>query len=329
MADLTSTPASPRRLGLFKRVARMLRRLDAEDAVGEVAEVLRAREKSGEALAGASREMLLNAARFDQLPVADVMKPRADIVAVEASATLAEVVKVFTDSQHARLPIFRDTLDDPTGFVHVKDVLALLAPGSETKPTDRVLPRVRREILFVPPSMRLPTLLLKMRTTRIHLALVVDEYGGTDGLVSIEDLVEQIVGDIEDEHDEAPPPIIRRGKTVWEVDALAQISDVERETRLRIGVQEHEADIETVGGLATALAGRVPEAGQFVEHPAGHRFEILEADERRVVRLRIKAAAAGKATPSTDRSAAPMLADGVGPAQTAASPAVGAAGETS
>ncbi|NDC58595.1 MAG: CBS domain-containing protein, partial [Alphaproteobacteria bacterium] len=113
--------------------------------------------------------MLLNAARFDQLPVADVMKPRADIVAVEASATLAEVVKVFTESQHARLPIFRDTLDDPTGFIHVKDVLALLAPGSDAKPNERVLSRLRREILFVPASMRLPTLLLKMRTTRIHL----------------------------------------------------------------------------------------------------------------------------------------------------------------
>jgi CBS domain containing-hemolysin-like protein len=289
MADISSTSATPRRKGLFRRVARMLRRLDAEDAVGEVADVLLARKKNGESLAGASREMLLNAARFDQLPVADVMKPRADIVAVEASATLADVVKVFTESQHARVPIFRDTLDDPTGFVHVKDVLALLAPGSEAKPTDRILPRIRREILFVPASMRLPTLLLKMRTTRIHLALVVDEYGGTDGLVSIEDLVEQIVGNIDDEHDTDEAPLIQqRPGGLHEADGRASVSSLEKALGLSLELPDQEDEFDTVAGLAVALVGRVPQRGEVLAHPAGIDIEVLDADPRRVKRLRIR-----------------------------------------
>ncbi|MBU6373992.1 MAG: hemolysin family protein [Alphaproteobacteria bacterium] len=271
---------------------RTLRRLDAEDAVEEVAEVLRAREKSGEGLAGASRDMLIAAARFDQLPVADVMKPRADIVAVEASSTLAEVVKVFTESQHARLPIFRDTLDDPTGFVHVKDVLALLAPGSEARPTDRLLPRLRREILFVPASMRLPTLLLKMRTTRIHLALVVDEYGGTDGLVSIEDLVEQIVGNIDDEHDTEETPLLQsRPGGVVEADGRASVEALEKAMGASLALPDLEDEVDTVAGLAVALVGRVPQRGEILSHPAGVDIEVVDADPRRVKRLRVRPAA--------------------------------------
>lgn len=297
MSDINEQPGPARRDGLWRRLLRTLRNLDNEDAVEEVAEVLRAREKNGEALAGASREMLVNAARFDQLPVADVMKPRADIVAVDASATLAEVVKVFTDSQHARLPIFRDTLDDPTGFVHVKDVLALLAPGSDAKPNDRVLPRLRREILFVPASMRLPTLLLKMRTTRIHLALVVDEYGGTDGLVSIEDLVEQIVGNIDDEHDTDEAPLIQpRAAGVFEVDGRASVEALEKALGVSLAVPDLDDDFDTVAGLAVALVGRVPQRGEVLRHSAGYDFEVLDADPRRVKRLRLRAASEERRT---------------------------------
>lgn len=301
MADLTDTPGPSRRDGLLRRIMRTLRRLDAEDAVDEVAEVLRAREKSGEALAGASRDMLIAAARFDQLPVADVMKPRADIVAVEATSTLAEVVTVFTESQHARLPIFRDTLDDPTGFVHVKDVLALLAPGSDVKPTDRLLPRLRREILFVPASMRLPTLLLKMRTTRIHLALVVDEYGGTDGLVSIEDLVEQIVGNIDDEHDTEETPLLQsRPGGVVEADGRASVEALEKAMGASLALPDLEDEVDTVAGLAVALVGRVPQRGEILSHPAGVDIEVVDADPRRVKRLRVRpaAGAGGEERPS-------------------------------
>lgn len=284
--------------------------------------------KTPDASPGALR---LRIAEFETLSVRDVMASRTEIAAVEVHTSMGDVLKTFADQAHSRMPVYRDELDEAIGFIHIKDVVAEIARlgwSAETLAC-RPLERLRRDILFVAESMRLPDLLVEMQKTRTHIALVVDEYGGIDGVVALEDLVEQIVGDIEDEHDEAPPPIIRRGKTAWEVDALAQISDVERETRLKIAVEEHEADIETVGGLATALAGRVPEVGEFVEHPAGHRFEILDADERRVVRLKIKAAGAGKATPPvTEKPAAPMLADGVDPMQNAASAPVGATGET-
>jgi CBS domain containing-hemolysin-like protein len=143
--------------------------------------------------------------------------------------------------------------------------------------------------MFVPGSTRLPDLLVQMQASRIHIALVVDEYGGTGGMVCLEDLVEQIVGDIEDEHDETRPLILRRGKNVWEVDGLAAIADAERETGLQLAVEDFEMDVDTVGGLASALAGKVPQAGDEIEHPRGFRMEVIAADPRRVIRVRLRA----------------------------------------
>jgi CBS domain containing-hemolysin-like protein len=270
----------------------------------------------------------LRIAEFETLSVRDVMASRTEISAVEVHTTMGDVLKIFAQESHSRMPVYRDELDEPIGFIHIKDVVAEIARLGWSPETLalRPLDRLKRNILLVAESMRLPDLLVEMQKTRTHIALVVDEYGGIDGVVALEDLVEQIVGDIEDEHDEAPPPIIRRGKTTWEVDALAQISDVERATHLQLAVQEHEADIETVGGLATALAGRVPEVCAIVEHPAGHRFEILEADERRVVRLKIKAA---RPAAPADASAPTKLAAAADAGQNAPSAPVGAAGETS
>ena len=175
--------------------------------------------------------MILRAARFDRLKVIDVMRPRADIVGVEASASLGEAARIFSDSQHSRLPIYGETLDDPQGFVHVRDVMALLAPSeqgvSRAGFADRMLARIKRDILFVPPSMTLSTLFLKMQSSRIHLALVVDEYGGTDGLVSMEDLVEQIVGAIEDEHDVDAALVQERPAGAFEADGRASIEELE------------------------------------------------------------------------------------------------------
>lgn len=275
----------------------------------------------------------LRIAEFATLNVRDVMWPRAEIAAVEVGTALADVLKVFAKEAHSRMPVYREELDDPLGFIHIKDVMAeieRLGWSAETL-SCRPLERLTRNILFVAEAMRLPDLLVEMQKTRTHIALVVDEYGGIDGLVSLEDLVEQIVGDIEDEHDEAPPPIIRRGKASWEVDGLAQIGDVERETRLKLAVSEHAADIETVGGLATALAGRVPQAGDLIEHPLGHRFEVLEADPRRIVRLKLKAVGAPRpAGPAADALAgptlAPKVADAAEPGQNPASASIPAAG---
>jgi CBS domain containing-hemolysin-like protein len=160
-----------------------------------------------------------------------------------------------------------------------------------------------RDIMFVPESILLPDLLIQMQTSRIHIAIVVDEFGGTGGMVCLEDLVEQIVGDIEDEHDEARPVIQRRGRSTWEVDGLAAIDDVERETGLPLQVEDFESDVDTIGGLVTALAGRVPQAGESLEHPRGPLIEISAADPRRVIRLRLRAARPAPSALAEDKAA--------------------------
>jgi CBS domain containing-hemolysin-like protein len=302
MTDTSAGEVKERKNGLWKRVVRVLRGLDGDATAEAIADELRKREDEGEPIAGAQRDMLLKAARFDQLLVGDVMKPRAHIVAVEASATLAEVAMLFAESQHSRLPIYRDTLDDPLGFVHVKEVLALLAPTAQgaatAKPTDRVLMRIKRDVIYVPASMRLPNLLLKMRTSRSHLALVVDEYGGTDGLVTIEDLVEQIVGAIDDEHDTEEAPLIQqRPGGVFEVDGRADVESVEKAVGVSLALPEEGDDFDTAAGLAVALVGRVPQRGEVLRHPGGVDIEVLDADPRRVKRLRVRPAAAAGAEP--------------------------------
>jgi len=294
MTETANGAARPRLRAMLERLLRGNR---TADVIEDVAEALDNRESRGESLDPAQRTLMIAAARFNQQRAGEVMTPRADIVAIEASATLAEAARLFAESQHSRLPIYRETLDDPAGFVHVKDVMGLIAPDdagvSSGKAGDRVLARIKREILFVPPSMPLPTLLVTMKSRRIHLALVIDEYGGTDGLVSIEDIVEQIVGDIEDEHDtEDPESILSRPGGVLEVDGRASVESVEAKLGARLALEDHEDDVETIAGLAAALASRVPQRGEVLPHPAGFVFEVMDADPRRVKRLRIKPAPA-------------------------------------
>lgn len=240
----------------------------------------------------AEQTMLLKAASFGQVRVADVMTPRAAIVGIEAASTLAEAVQVFAESQQSRLPIYRDSLDDPLGFVHVKDLLPLLTPNAEgivaAPLNERVLVKLRRDILFVPPSMRLPILLLRMQSSHIHMALVVDEYGGTDGLVTIEDIVEQIVGDIADEHDEEAVSVLARPNGIFEADGRTDVNVLERALGASLELEDMDDEFDTAAGLVVALAGRLPQRGEILRHPAGFDFEVLDADPRRVKRLRIK-----------------------------------------
>ena len=273
-------------------------------------EALREREENGEAIGLAHKDLILRAASFDRLKVADVMRARAEIVAIEASATLGEAARVFSESQHSRLPIYGETLDDPQGFVHVRDVLALLAPTEDgeahAKFDDCLLPRIRREILYVPQSMTLATLFLKMQSSRIHLALVVDEYGGTDGLVSMEDLVEQIVGAIDDEHDVESAWIVERPGGAYEVDGRAPIDELEAKLSATLALPDHEDEFDTAAGLAVALAGRLPQRGEILHHPAGFDVEVTDADPRRVKRMRIKPSADAiktTAEPAAERKA--------------------------
>lgn len=256
------------------------------------ADVIREREEAGDGLKRDQRDMILKVAHFDRLRVSDVMVPRTDIVSVDANDTLEEVARVFEETQHSRLPIVRDGLDNPMGMVHVKDVLAYLMPDETGAPrarlTDRILPRIRRELLYVPPSMPLPVLLLQMRTKRVHLCLVVDEYGGTDGLATIEDLMEQIVGDIDDEHDDdEATSVIPRGPGRWDADAKVEIADFRDETGVDLTLEDREDEIDTLGGLVVALAGRVPVRGEIVRHPAGYDLEVVEADPRRIKTVRL------------------------------------------
>lgn len=238
---------------------------------------------------------------FAALRISDVMTPRADISALEISMPLAEVVRTFVEVEHSRMPIYRETLDDPVGVVHIRDLLKLIAPppGSDGAEATHVPPwkepvlrRLRREMLYVPASMGAQDLLLRMRVARMHMALVIDEFGGTDGLVTLEDLVEAVVGEISDEHDqEVEPDIVERPGGVLECDARTPLELVERRLGGSLAPPDDEEEIDTVAGLVVALAGRVPQRGEVIVHPDGHEFEVLDADPRRIRRLRIRPSA--------------------------------------
>ncbi len=227
---------------------------------------------------------------FKTLRVDDVMTPRADIVAVEIGCVFSDVLARFLEAEHTRMPIFRETLDDPVGQVHIKDVFKLLANES-LRPADdeTVLRRLRREILYVPGSMRAADLLLRMQASRVHMALVIDEFGGTDGLVSIEDVIEAVVGEIDDEYDEiAPAQIIARAGGVFDADGRAPLDELESTLETQLAPPDVEEDIDTLAGLVGILAGRVPQRGEVISHPSGFEFEITDADPRRVKRVRIR-----------------------------------------
>ena len=277
---------------ILKRLAQMLRGDGSAAAMREsLEEVIEESERQSNALSEQERLMLANLLKVGELRVDDVMVPRADIIAVEESTPLADLVALFGEAQHSRLPVYRETLDDPTGLVHIKDVLALISPqgdGSFRWSADTIA-KVKRPLLFVPPSMPVLDLLVKMQTTHMQLALVIDEYGGTDGLVSIEDLIEEIVGDIEDEHDEDAVAVRADALGAFVADARIDLDDFKEETGLALALEDEEAeDIDTLGGLVIYLLGRVPQRGEIVTHPAGYEFEVLEADPRRVKRLRIR-----------------------------------------
>ena len=241
-------------------------------------------------------DLVDQAEAFQSLRVADVMTPRIDVAALEISTQLAEVLKRFIDGEHSRMPIYRETLDDPVGVVHLKDLIKLIEPpadgGAAPEPPWRepVLHRLRRDLLYVPASMRTADLLLRMRVQRIHMALVIDEFGGCDGLVTLEDLIEAVGGEIDDEHDEtAAPGLVARPGGLYEADARVPLEELEALLGLVLSPEDQEEEIDTVAGLVATLAGRVPQRGEVIVHPSGVEFEVVEADPRRIRRLRIRA----------------------------------------
>lgn len=260
------------------------------------------------------RDMLRNVLGLRTHRVDDIMVPRADIVAVSIDMTLGDLLRIFREQGHSRIPVFHETLDDPRGMIHIRDFVDYIA--SQAEKTSELVQRrlgelragqlraglgkldlsaplssvnILRPVLFVPPSMPALDLLVKMQTTRTHMALVIDEYGGTDGLVSIEDIVEIVVGNIEDEHDEDEGEmIVPSDDGTFIVDARASLEDVTQLVKLDLSEIEDVEDIDTIGGLIGMLAGRVPLRGEIIPGPGEIEFQILDADPRRLKRARIQ-----------------------------------------
>ena len=300
--------SAPQRPSLLQRLGAFLRprnghslRDDLTDALTEAADA--AEFSPGE------RAMLHNILRLREVRVEDVMVPRAEVQAIDLSTELGELLRIFEQSGHSRLPVYSETLDDPRGMIHIRDVVGHLLRVSRQPGTGRGrkkavgsgpldLSRVDlgrsigelgliRPLLFVPPSMLASDLMARMQADRIQMALVIDEYGGTDGLASLEDIVEMVVGDIEDEHDEDEPMITKTGEGVFVVDARAEIDEVAEMIGEAFKAGEHEEDVDTIGGMIFNTLGRVPARGEVVQAIPGFEFHVLDADPRRVKRVRI------------------------------------------
>ena len=246
---------------------------DATQAPGELPELDRQ-----------ERALIANVLRLRGTTADDVMVPRADIVAMRADVTLAQAIELIRNDGHSRLPVYREQLDDVIGMIHIKDVFAYVG-----RPEAFTLEAILRKPLMVAPQLPVLDMLLQMRTQRVHLALVVDEYGGIDGLVTIEDLVETITGDIADEHDDVEAPMLtERPDGALDLNARMPIEDFEEKIGPILTEDERDADIDTVGGLVFTLAGRVPTRGEVISHPSGIEFRVLDSDARRIRRLRAR-----------------------------------------
>jgi len=272
--------------GLMKRLRLWLRGKHHDNSLKEaLEEVIEEHEEGSRQLPTEEQSMLKNMLTFSDLAVKDIMTPRTDIKAVEYNVTLDELKRHITQHRHTRVPVYNDTLDNIKGFIHIKDLVPLLSGDS---PFNMAL--ILRDILFVAPSMKLINLLVKMRDAGVHMAIVVDEYGGTDGLVTLEDLFEEIVGEIQDEHDEDEG---QDAQLVWgpqgylDVNARTPIEKLESDLGLKLAPKEGEASYDTLGGLLFYQVKRVPARGEVIVHESGTRFQILSADLRRIYRIRI------------------------------------------
>lgn len=247
------------------------------------------------------RQMLSNIVELHQARVDDVMIPRSDIEAIEMGTTLAETLQLFEKSGHSRMPVYADTLDDPRGMIHIRDVLNYITRSAQGEPAGGRFDLSRvdltksvsaldviREVLFVPGSMLASQLLARMQATRTQMALVIDEHGGTDGLASMEDIVELVVGDIEDEHDDDNVMIVPEAKDSWLVDASTELDEVQEMVGSDFNPGVHAEDVDTIGGLIVSALDRIPARGELIEVVAGYRFQVLDADRRRIRRIRMR-----------------------------------------
>src|SRR3954463_1674919 len=284
-------------LARLRNLLRLLRRPTVRGPEAAMEALIAAADLDGEIrITPQERFLIGNILKVHDRTAADVMVPRVDIVALDVDQPFSEVVKCMVEHGHSRVPVYRESLDDVIGFVHVKDVLP---PVADRRPVK--LTRLLRKVLFVAPSVPILDLLVQMRQARTHIAMVVDEFGGIDGLATIEDVIEEIVGEIEDEHDipDAPSLIERPDGSVI-ADARLPIEALEEHHGTRLRPAGDEEAVDTLGGLVFTLAGRVPKRGEIITHPDGIEFEVLDADPRRVKRLRVRGlpAATGKGAAS-------------------------------
>jgi magnesium and cobalt transporter len=294
MKQIARRESSPPSLieSLVRRVRELAWRGESEpggirDALEEL--ITEAEEEGATTFSEEGVELVRNALNFGELRVDDVMIPRADIRGVAADSSLRDVIAAMQAANHSRLVVYREHLDEVLGIVHIKDLLPFWGDGEGL-----VLEQVMRPILVVPPSMRVLDLLLEMRATRNRMAVVVDEFGGTDGLVTIEDVVEELVGELEDEHDRAQPPQLTPN-----ADGTIDLEELEERLGIELLGEDDRDEADTLGGLIFLLVDRVPTRGEVVTHPSGLEFEVVEADPRRIKRVRIRKVPAREADPGS------------------------------
>lgn len=252
------------------------------DAIEELIEEDAASQQS--AVARHERKLISNILQLRDLPVAKVMVPRADIVAIDIASPRDDLVKLLAEKPHSRIPVYKGDMDNVIGFVHIKDLVAHIADGQPFELKD-----IMRDVLVVSPSMRVMDLLLQLRQSKVHIAFVVDEFGGIDGLITISDLIEAIVGEIDDEYDfDIDPQLIERPDGSAIADARYPIKSFEAKYGNVFDDEEDDEKVDTLGGLITALAGHVPSRGEIIRHASGIEFEVLDADPRRVTRVRVR-----------------------------------------
>jgi CBS domain containing-hemolysin-like protein len=302
---VAGTPAN--RSSFFDRLASLFSKRNGSSLREEIVDALAETATDVEAFSPGERAMLNNILRLREVRVEDVMIPRADIQAVGIGTTLGELMNSFERSGHSRMPVYAETLDDPRGMIHIRDVLAHITRRARASEPDRSKAsetpsldfanvdttktigdlNLMRPVLFVPPSMLASDLMARMQASRTQMALVIDEYGGTDGLVSLEDIVETVVGDIEDEHDDEETLITRAGDGVYIVDGKAEIDEVAGVLGNDFKPGEHGEYVDTIGGMVVNTLGRVPVRGEVVQAIPGFEFHVLDSDPRRVKRVRI------------------------------------------
>tara|TARA_B100000965_G_C19482494_1_gene709205 strand:- start:36 stop:872 length:837 start_codon:yes stop_codon:yes gene_type:complete len=242
-------------------------------------------KKDDENITKQERSMLLNVLKIDQIRSIDIMIPRADIGAVEVNDSFEKVLEVFIKESHSRVPVYEKNLDNIIGMIHIKDLVKYQNDGNFE---EGFLKKIKRDIIEIPPSMPVLDLLMKMQLTRLHMGIVIDEYGGTDGLVTIEDVIEEITGEIEDEHDvQNMPMLTQTSPNSFEASARVEIKEFEKLSKINFFKENNSEDVETLGGLVVAMAGRVPQRGEILKHESGLTFEINDADPKRIKSIKI------------------------------------------